>query len=94
MGIRQRKESIYASLDWICFNLLILNNDSHSKNISLLLKDGKIELAPFYDFLSTGIYPSLKRHFSFKIGDRREPSRISKLIGDQVKALKQQGVRL
>ena len=148
VGIRQRRESIYAFLDWICFNLLILNNDSHSKNISLLLKDGKIELAPFYDLLCTGVYPNLKRHFSFKIGDRDDPSligkkqfelldqqldlkfgtfeermqkvaqltmeskdqlaqdiverypaaklpkRISKLIGDQVKALKQQGVRL
>ena len=148
VGIRQRKESIYAFLDWICFNLLILNNDSHSKNISLLLKDGKIELAPFYDLLSTGIYPGLKRHFSFNIGDKNEPSRIgkkqfelldeslelkvgtfeermqkvaqltmenkdqisqdiierypdakippriSKLIGDQFKSLKQQGVRL
>lgn len=148
VGIRQRKESVYAFFDWICLNLLILNNDGHSKNISLLLKDGKIELAPFYDLLSTGIYPNLKRHFSFRIGDRDGPSRIgrqqfelldqqldlktgtfeermqkvaqmtmenkdqlaqdiverypdakipkriSKLIGDQVKALKQQSVRL
>lgn len=148
VGIRQRKENIYAFLDWLCFNLLILNNDSHSKNLSLLLKDGKIELAPFYDLLCTGIYPNLKRHFSFKIGDRDDPSRIgkkqfelmdhqlevkvgtleermqkvaqatmenkdqlaqdiverypaakipkriSKIIGDQIKALKQQGLRI
>jgi serine/threonine-protein kinase HipA len=148
VAIKQRKESVYAFLDWICFNLLILNNDSHSKNISLLLKDGKTELAPFYDLLSTGVYPNLKRSFSFRIGDRVGPSRIgrkqfelldqqldlklgtfeermqevaqkvmknkdqlaqdiferypkakipkriSTLIGDQVKSLKQQGARL
>ncbi len=148
VGVRQRKESVYAFFDWICFNLLILNNDGHSKNISLLLKDGKIELAPLYDLLSTGVYTNLKRSFSFRIGDRDEPSRIgskqfakldqeldlkvgtfeermqvvaqkvmankdqlaqdiedrypktkiskriSKVIGDQVKALRQQGVRL
>jgi len=148
VGIRQRKKSVYEFFDWICFNLLILNNDSHSKNISLLLIDGKIRLAPLYDLLSTGVCTGLKRNFSFRIGDRDEPSRIgrkqfeqldqklelkvgtieermqavaekmmankdqlaqdilerypkakipkriSKLIGDQVKALKQQGVRL
>jgi len=78
ISIRQRKASVYAFFDWICFNLLILNNDCHSKNISLLLKDGKIELAPFYDLLSTGIYTNLKRNFSFSIGDRNGPSRIGK----------------
>ena len=148
VGVRQRRDNVYAFFDWICFNLLIHNNDSHSKNISFLLNNGKIELAPLYDLLSTGVYTNLKRHFSFKIGDRNETSRvgknqfehldqqlglkvgafeermqmvahktmeskdllvqdiddryprakihrqISKLIGNQVKALKQQGVRL
>jgi serine/threonine-protein kinase HipA len=148
VGIHQRKESVYAFFDWICFNLLIKNNDSHSKNISLLMNEGRIELAPFYDLLCTGIYSSLKRQFSFSIGGSDELSRIgrkqfelldqelglkigtfeermkkvvqktmemkdqlaqdivdrypqakiqkriSKLIGDQVKSLKQQGVRI
>lgn len=78
VGIRHRLESVHTFLDWICFNLLILNNDSHSKNISLLLREGKIELAPLYDLLSTGIYPSLKGYFSFKIGGRDKPSEIGK----------------
>jgi serine/threonine-protein kinase HipA len=68
--ITKRLEALNSFIDWICFNLLIGNNDSHSKNISFLLRQGKIELAPFYDLLSTAIYPKLKPNFSFKIGDR------------------------
>lgn len=50
--------------------MLIGNNDSHSKNLSLLLINNKNELAPFYDLLCTTIYESLHKEFSFKIGDR------------------------
>lgn len=78
VSVRKRKEAIYSFLDWICFNLLIGNNDSHSKNISFLLNNNKIELAPFYDLLCTAIYPKLKRQFSFRIGDRDDASRIGK----------------
>lgn len=75
---KKRVESVHSFFDWICFNLLIGNNDSHSKNISFLLKERKIELAPFYDLLSTALYTGLKRNFSFKIGDRDDFSRIGK----------------
>lgn len=75
---KERLRSTYAYLDWICFNLLIGNNDSHSKNISFLLKDGKIELAPFYDLVSTALYSSLKKTFSFKIGGRDDFAEIGK----------------
>jgi serine/threonine-protein kinase HipA len=57
-------------LFWISFNLLIGNNDSHSKNLSLLLVNNKNELAPFYDLLCTVIYEHLHKDFSFQIGDR------------------------
>lgn len=56
-------------INWICFNLLIGNNDCHSKNISFLMKDGMIRLAPFYDLLCTSIYSEYSSNFSFKIGD-------------------------
>jgi len=82
--IRQRSKALFDYLDWVCFNLLIGNNDSHSKNISLLLSEGKIELAPFYDLLSTAIYSKLKRNFSFKIGDRDDASRVGKKQFDMV----------
>jgi len=73
---KKRLESIYSFFDWICFNLIIGNNDSHSKNISFLLREGKNELSPMYDLLCTSIYPKLKRNFSFKIGDRDDSNRI------------------
>ncbi len=76
--ITKRSRALFEYLDWICFNILIGNNDSHSKNISFLIIDEKIELAPFYDLLCTAIYPKLKRDFSFKVGDRNNASRIGK----------------
>jgi serine/threonine-protein kinase HipA len=76
--VKQRSQALFQFLDWTCFNLLIGNNDSHSKNLSFLLKDGKIELAPFYDLLCTAIYPNLKQNFSFLIGDRDNSSQIGK----------------
>lgn len=75
---QKKKDNLFSFIDWVCFNLLIGNNDSHSKNISFLFRKKKVELAPFYDLLCTSIYPSLKREFSFMIGDRNDFSRIGK----------------
>ena len=64
--------SLQTFLDWLAFNLLIGNHDCHAKNISLLFKDGRNEIAPFYDLICTAIYPRLKRNFCFSIGGRTE----------------------
>lgn len=74
--VTKRLQSLEGFLNWVCFNLLIGNNDSHSKNISLLLRQNRNELAPFYDLICTDIYPTVKKQFSFKIGDRDDFSRI------------------
>jgi len=66
----KRIHALQEFLSWVSFNLIIGNNDSHSKNISLLLVNNKNELAPFYDLLCTSIYESLHKDFSFRIGDR------------------------
>lgn len=84
-----RYTNIERFLDWICFNLVIGNNDSHSKNISLLLQQkAKYVLTPFYDLMSTAIYERLEPSFSFRIGDRDEFSKIGKnqieLLEDQL----------
>lgn len=74
-----RVPSLNRLLAWLAFNLLIGNNDSHSKNISILMKSKhEYQLAPFYDLLSTVVYPRLKTTFSYKIGDRHEFSKIGK----------------
>jgi len=47
----------FSFLQWIAFNYLVGNADAHAKNLSFLHKNGRITLAPFYDLLSTEIYP-------------------------------------
>ncbi|MBC7533356.1 MAG: type II toxin-antitoxin system HipA family toxin [Oligoflexus sp.] len=85
---RSRLKNINLYLDWICFNLIIGNNDSHSKNISLLMRGVTSELSPLYDLICTAIYPKLTKQFSFRIGDRNEFSKIGKnqifLLEDEI----------
>ena len=60
-------------LKWLIFNLVIGNNDSHSKNLAFIQRDEGLRLAPFYDLLSTSIYKELKdQKFSFSIGGQTE----------------------
>jgi len=52
-----RLTDIIRFTEWIIFNYLIGNTDAHAKNLSLLHSDKGIRLAPFYDLLSTEVYP-------------------------------------
>ncbi len=60
-------------LRWIIFNWKIGNADAHAKNISILYKDRSIRLAPFYDMLSTAVYPSLTMRMAMKVGGENRP---------------------
>ncbi len=53
---RSRGPTRVALFRWLAFNLLIGNNDNHIKNISYLIDDEGVRLAPFYDLLSTASY--------------------------------------
>jgi serine/threonine-protein kinase HipA len=55
-------------IDWIAFNLAVGNNDSHGKNLSLLLTPTGLRLAPFYDLVSTVLYPQFNQQFALPIG--------------------------
>jgi serine/threonine-protein kinase HipA len=67
-------------LDAVIFNILIGNNDAHSKNFSLLYEKEPIlsamlsksysskKLAPLYDLVSTVYYPDLTKKMAMKIG--------------------------
>ncbi len=56
-------------IDWIVFNLLIGNNDGHSKNLSFLKhNDHQYTLAPLYDVLSIAIYDGFDESFAFSVG--------------------------
>jgi serine/threonine-protein kinase HipA len=57
-------------LDAVIFNFLIGNHDAHAKNFSLLHQHGRWQLAPFYDLLSTCIYPHLSPNWAMKIGSQ------------------------
>ena len=60
-------------LNWALFNFLIGNADAHGKNLSFLYAAGSIRLSPFYDLLSTAVYPRLNNRFAMKMGGQRDP---------------------
>jgi len=64
---------IKALLNWVIFNYLIGNADAHGKNISLLHTDHGPVLAPFYDLMSTTVYPDLTDKLAMKIGGDDRP---------------------
>ncbi|WP_374079968.1 type II toxin-antitoxin system HipA family toxin [Bdellovibrio bacteriovorus] len=66
------------ALKWLAFNLLIGNNDSHSKNLSFLYENGAVSLAPVYDLLSTSIYKDMSPSFAFSIGGQRLAAKMKK----------------
>ena len=55
-------------LMWFWFNLVIGNNDCHSKNLAFLQTPKGLRLSPFYDLLSTTIYKEITSKFSYGIG--------------------------
>ncbi len=55
-------------LRWVIFNVLIGNADAHAKNLALLRTLEGVRLAPFYDLLSTAVYPTLADKLAMKIG--------------------------
>ena len=57
-------------LQLIVFNGLIGNSDAHAKNVSFIHGENGTILAPFYDLLSTYVYPYAKK-MAMKIGGGR-----------------------
>lgn len=76
IGAKNKKRAIESYLDWLAFNLIIGNNDCHSKNISILHQEN-LALAPFYDLICTKIYPKLTKDFAFSIGGEFRPDKMA-----------------
>ncbi|MCH8474278.1 MAG: type II toxin-antitoxin system HipA family toxin [Opitutales bacterium] len=61
----------------VLLNFLMGNHDAHGKNFSLLYSPindrSAIRLAPFYDLISTAIYPELSGKMAMKIGKSYKP---------------------
>jgi serine/threonine-protein kinase HipA len=64
-------------LKWLMFNLLIGNNDSHAKNLSILMTSDGYRLAPFYDLMCTTVYPGFSSKFAFCLGGTYAPGEIT-----------------
>jgi serine/threonine-protein kinase HipA len=62
-----------ALLSWIVFNTVIGNADAHAKNLAILHLEKGPQLAPFYDLLSTQVYPDLVDKYAMKIGGENRP---------------------
>ncbi len=73
---RPSAPQVLRLLDYVIFNALIGNHDAHAKNVSLLYSGKAPVLAPFYDTLSTAVYPTLTPKMAMKIGSRYKFSEV------------------
>jgi len=71
-------------LDYVIFNALIGNHDAQAKNFSLLYSGKTPVLAPFYDTLSTAVYPTLTPKMAMKIGSKYKFSEVQARHWDQL----------
>lgn len=53
---REKAHARMGIYQWMLFNTLVGNSDSHLKNLSFLMDSAGVRLAPFYDLLSTAVY--------------------------------------
>jgi serine/threonine-protein kinase HipA len=73
---RPSAPQVLRLLDYVIFNALIGNHDAHAKNFSLLYSAKAPVLAPFYDTLSTAVYPTLTPKMAMKIGSKYKFSEV------------------
>lgn len=73
---RPSAPQILKLLDFVIFNAMVGNHDAHGKNFSLLYTTPGVVLAPFYDVLSTAVYPNLTDKMAMKIGSKYRFSEI------------------
>lgn len=66
-------------IEWQIYNLVIGNSDGHAKNLSILYGEtGEVQLAPFYDLVSTRDYKALDRKMAMTVGGRHNPDEIGR----------------
>jgi serine/threonine-protein kinase HipA len=80
---RPSAPQVLRLLDYVIFNALIGNHDAHAKNFSLLFSGKVPVLAPFYDTLSTAVYPTLTPKMAMKIGSKYKFSEVQARHWDQ-----------
>lgn len=61
----------------VIFNFIVGNADCHAKNFSILhFYDKTFALAPFYDVLSTAVYPSISTKLAMSIGREADMNKV------------------
>jgi serine/threonine-protein kinase HipA len=70
-------------IEWVIFNVLVGNMDGHAKNLSLMIKGARTQLAPFYDLVCTAVYPNLSQKLAFKMGGENRPHWLMRRHWDQ-----------
>ena len=80
---RHSAPQVLRLLDCVIFNALIGNHDAHAKNFSLLYSGKTPVLAPFYDTLSTAVYPTLTQKMAMKIGSKYKFTEVQKQHWEQ-----------
>ncbi len=83
---RPSAPQVLRLLDYVVFNTLIGNHDAHAKNFSLLYAGKEAILAPFYDTLSTAVYPDLTPRMAMKLGGQYKFSAVRAQHWDQFSA--------
>lgn len=82
IGVMRRMKmtapSLLAFIDSVVFNYIIGNADAHAKNMSVVYRGKKAELAPLYDLVSTAVYPELSREMAMSVGGEMRFSAISR----------------
>lgn len=77
---------IPSFINGLIFNVLIGNADAHGKNHSLLYSGGERRLSPYYDLVSTLVWPDLSKNLAMKIGGCKSVNAFT--IGDWKKMAK------
>ena len=68
---------IRAFVDGLIFNMLIGNADAHGKNYSMIYRGLERRLAPFYDLVSTIVWPTLSTRLAMNIGNGKSVNDIN-----------------
>ncbi|EMY34775.1 HipA domain-containing protein [Arthrobacter crystallopoietes BAB-32] len=76
--MRDPAEFMRTLLRAVTFNLLIGNGDAHSKNYTLLIRDGgEVRLAPMYDVAPTRLLCDATEHAGHALGGERKLSKLT-----------------
>jgi serine/threonine-protein kinase HipA len=64
-------------INWLLFNLLISNYDSHGKNVSFFYGANESVFTPAYDLVNVAMFEQFKHTLAMAMGDEFEPDSIN-----------------